>query len=357
MAERVARYSRWLMFVTILGTIAALGAWWYTSQADVTVRVDGETVSLRTRADTVGEVLRAEEITLDSHDRVSPPLEAAVDDGTTIRVERARAISVDLNGAMRTVWTTGETVSDVLDELGLDADVIEPDPDTPVRDGAQLVLRSAHEVVVVADGDEKTLLTTALTVGELLDEMGIGLDADDEVSPSLAATVDDGLTVEVTRVATDLAVEERAIPFSTERRDDPSLPRGEVHTIQEGSTGIERIEYRLTRRDGEVVDREIVSRSVIREPVSRVVAVGTKPVSYQTGRASWYSAGSMTCAHRSLPMGTRVTVVNTANGRSIVCRVADRGPFVSGRIIDLAHDAFSQLADPSVGVINVRISW
>jgi rare lipoprotein A len=49
--------------------------------------------------------------------------------------------------------------------------------------------------------------------------------------------------------------------------------------------------------------------------------------------------GAMTAAHRTLPFGTRVTVVNRNNGRSAVVRINDRGPFVRGRVIDLSPAA------------------
>ncbi len=69
----------------------------------------------------------------------------------------------------------------------------------------------------------------------------------------------------------------------------------------------------------------------------------------QSGQASWYASGhrtasgerfnpdGLTAAHRSLPFGSRVRVTNTANGRSIVVRINDRGPFSGGRIIDLSR--------------------
>ena len=89
--------------------------------------------------------------------------------------------------------------------------------------------------------------------------------------------------------------------------------------------------------------------------------------SAQTGIASVYSggltangehahAGGMTAAHRSLPFGTMVRVTNEHNGRSVVVRINDRGPFVHGRIIDLMPAAaralgFSGLAHVDVTVI------
>ena len=49
--------------------------------------------------------------------------------------------------------------------------------------------------------------------------------------------------------------------------------------------------------------------------------------------------GAMTAAHRTLPFGTNVTVVNNTNGRAVVVRINDRGPFVRGRVIDLSPAA------------------
>jgi rare lipoprotein A len=90
--------------------------------------------------------------------------------------------------------------------------------------------------------------------------------------------------------------------------------------------------------------------------------------SAQSGIASVYSEGNktangervssstLTAAHRSLPFGTKVRVTNTGNGRSVVVRINDRGPFVTGRIIDLtpagAHVlGFSGLAHVTVDVL------
>lgn len=83
----------------------------------------------------------------------------------------------------------------------------------------------------------------------------------------------------------------------------------------------------------------------------------TRPPNQQTGQASWYDAPDGTCAHRTLAFGTILTVTNLANGAKATCRVADRGPYVQGRIVDLAKTTFDDLASPSSGVIDVRIEW
>lgn len=90
----------------------------------------------------------------------------------------------------------------------------------------------------------------------------------------------------------------------------------------------------------------------------------------QVGKASYYSKratgrmtasgdrlhhDSLTCAHRSYPFGTLLQVTNPSNGRMIVVRVNDRGPFVRGRIVDLSWAAAKVLGILSTGVANVII--
>ena len=89
----------------------------------------------------------------------------------------------------------------------------------------------------------------------------------------------------------------------------------------------------------------------------------------QRGQASWYGPGfhgrrtangevfntnALTAAHRSLPFGTRVRVVNEKTGRSVVVRINDRGPYAKGRIIDLAHAAAQQIGMAGVATVSLQ---
>nr|WP_244594091.1 septal ring lytic transglycosylase RlpA family protein [Rhodoblastus sphagnicola] len=81
--------------------------------------------------------------------------------------------------------------------------------------------------------------------------------------------------------------------------------------------------------------------------------------SYYSGRghtASGSRVGVRTAAHRSLPFGTKVKVINLSNGRSTVVTINDRGPFVRGRIIDVSNGAAGELGMRGRGVASVRIS-
>lgn len=90
----------------------------------------------------------------------------------------------------------------------------------------------------------------------------------------------------------------------------------------------------------------------------------------QKGKASFYSKratgartssgerihhDSLTCAHRTLPFGTKVKVTNPANGKSVIVKVTDRGPFGRGRIIDLSWAAAKAIGMLSTGVAMVEV--
>ena len=70
-----------------------------------------------------------------------------------------------------------------------------------------------------------------------------------------------------------------------------------------------------------------------------------------------YHRDSLTCAHKTLPFGTLLKVRNLKNGREVVVKVTDRGPFVKGRIVDLSQAAARELDMLSSGVANVEATF
>ena len=76
----------------------------------------------------------------------------------------------------------------------------------------------------------------------------------------------------------------------------------------------------------------------------------------KTSNGERYDMYAMTAAHKTLPMGTMLLVKNIKNGRSIVVRVNDRGPFVKGRIIDLSYTAGKEIGLVGPGTARVKIA-
>ena len=107
--------------------------------------------------------------------------------------------------------------------------------------------------------------------------------------------------------------------------------------------------------------------------VATLMTIGFTPLhaqDVQQGKASFYAQkfhgrrtasgeplhkDSLTCAHRYYPFGTLLRVYNPANGKSVLVRVTDRGPFVRGRIIDLSWRAAKELGIISQGVAMVTV--
>jgi rare lipoprotein A len=75
----------------------------------------------------------------------------------------------------------------------------------------------------------------------------------------------------------------------------------------------------------------------------------------KTSNGEYYDMYGMTAAHKTLPLGTFVRVVNMENNRSVDVRVNDRGPFVRGRIIDLSYTAAKQIGMVGPGTAHVKI--
>jgi len=105
-------------------------------------------------------------------------------------------------------------------------------------------------------------------------------------------------------------------------------------------------------------------------PVAPETDDSSKLIKVVQGAASWYGPGfygrttangerfrkgTLTAAHRTLPFGTKVRVTNLSNGRSVVVRINDRGPFKYHRVIDLAHGAASQLKMMQTGEVPVKL--
>jgi peptidoglycan lytic transglycosylase len=74
----------------------------------------------------------------------------------------------------------------------------------------------------------------------------------------------------------------------------------------------------------------------------------------KTANGEFASPGKLTAAHKTLPLGTRVKVTNKRNGKSVVVRINDRGPYVGGRIIDLTPAGARALGFNGLAQVDVK---
>jgi rare lipoprotein A len=97
-----------------------------------------------------------------------------------------------------------------------------------------------------------------------------------------------------------------------------------------------------------------------------LASIATFPVRAETGMASYYRGGrtssgeitgpkGLTAAHRTLPFGTTVLITNVRNGKTVIVRITDRGPYGRGRIIDISRAAARELDMIEIGTTIVSV--
>jgi rare lipoprotein A len=95
------------------------------------------------------------------------------------------------------------------------------------------------------------------------------------------------------------------------------------------------------------------SRSLVGEGMASYYA--SEFAGSRTASGERFDPGAMTAAHRTLAFNTRVAVTNLANGKEVVVRINDRGPWGKGRIIDISHAAARQIGMDRSGTARVKL--
>lgn len=132
------------------------------------------------------------------------------------------------------------------------------------------------------------------------------------------------------------------------------LVRGASPTRFEVGEGGRRVELAVTK-DSAPVAEPVEAPRVTRTLTGRASWYGGSWHGRQTASGERFDSGALTAAHRTLPLGTYVRVTNLGNGRQVVVRINDRGPFVGGRVLDVSRGAAELLGFISSGVCSVQL--
>ncbi|MDQ4046743.1 MAG: transglycosylase family protein [Actinomycetota bacterium] len=258
----------------VLGLVAFVG-----NNKTVTLNVDGKVSSVQTFGGTVEQVVRAAKVDLKASDRVSPSLDSTVKNGSVINVNLAKAVTVNLDGAEKTVSTTARDVAGLVTQLGVasSSELSVPKTAQLSVDGSFVAISTPKTVTILADGKAAKTTTTAATVGEVLKDARVKLAAADRTSQPAGAKVVSNMVIKVSRVDTSkTATVSEEIPFETLSTNSADVLKGEEEVTQAGVPGVVTHKYKLVLVDGREASRTLVSRTVTREPVTEKVSVGTK---------------------------------------------------------------------------------
>ena len=355
----------------------------------VTFSVDGVSQQAKVKPGTVKQALAQQGITVGPHDDVQPSLDSEIHDGQVITVNYGRRVVVTIDGKKVVRWTTAKNVAEVLAQLN------QSDPDNLVsvsrsldisRAGLSFSMQTAKDVTVTIGGKAQKV-TAVGTVADALKAAKVEVDSSDVVNPGLGTPLADGMKITLTMVDQKSQKRRVAVPFSTKKVEDSSLPKGEIKVITKGVNGINEETWTVVFKDGKKVSEKKVSSKVVNAPVTQVIKVGTKTASSSspstrsssdpvtrglTCLASTYGEGdgtaggptasgetfdpsAFTAASKTLPLGSTIRVTNVSNGRTVTVRINDRGPYVGGRCLDLSTAAMNAIA-PGQGLVTVRYS-
>lgn len=257
------------------GTASATGLY-----KDVELRVDGQTERVGAFALTVADVLAARGITLGEKDVVSPALDSTITDGSLVDVRYNKPVTLNVDGTPITIETTATTLGMVLADAAvtdLDAARLSVSPSAQLpRHGLTVTVSTPKQVLLKVAGKKVEVTTTATTISDLLAEQNLSLSGTDLVRPTVASTVAEGQQIVLDRVVVKTKTKTEALNFTTVRKKNTSLWKGESRVLSYGKTGKAKRTYKITVVNGDVTKKTMLAELVLRKPVAQVIELGTK---------------------------------------------------------------------------------
>jgi uncharacterized protein YabE (DUF348 family) len=296
---------------------------------------------------------------------------------TELELRRALPISI-MEGTAQPVQfkTTARTVGEALLQAGVMiylADRVSPAPGERIQPDMQIAIERAKPVSIWVDGRQVRTRTLSNRVSDVLAEMNIVLFEQDYARPELNAPVEPNIEVRVVRIRREVAIQQEYIPFETLWQPDPELEIDNQVLAQDGAPGVREQRSLVSYEDGLEVKRELTADFVAREPQPRIHKYGTKVVlrsidtaqgpvqywrkirmlatSYSASTAgvsrdkSWYGKarcgvtmrfGIVAVDPRLINLGSNVYVPDYGVGNA-----CDTGSAILGKRIDLGYDDFN----------------
>ena len=267
-----------LFALVLIGLVGGVLTY-FLAQKAVTLTVDGQIRHVSTYADTVGGVLDQSGLQTTAHDVVLPAPAQPVGDGGAIVVNRARPLKLTVDGVQRQVYVTALSVDEALAQLGNRADGLVLSASRSERlplQGMQLTITTPKTVVLLADGQQKTVTTTAATAADLLREQGITLGPDDRTSLYPQQALLDRMRLQVFRVSVTEVKATTAIAHKRVETKDANAFVGSTKVTRPGSDGTKVTTYRVTSTDGRVSSKNVLKTVVTKAPVDELVTIGSK---------------------------------------------------------------------------------
>ncbi len=249
----------------------------------VTISVDGQEQTISTSVETVNEVLDRAGVEVSKHDLVEPAQDTKILTGVfSINVYRARPVTVVDGNVEKTVMSPYDSPRLIAQSAGIkvfneDRYILERVNDivTSGAIGERLTVDRATLVTINYYGNLIKHRTHKEKVKAVLEEKNIKYKANDTIRPSLHTEIRSGSTISIVQNGTRIITKTEVIPASVETIRDNNMKLGEQKVKQEGSDGSKIVTYKQKLENGRVISKQVVEEVIKKQPVKRIVIVGT----------------------------------------------------------------------------------
>jgi uncharacterized protein YabE (DUF348 family) len=294
-----------------------------STPAQITI-IDGENISAIESSQRVPLLILSEAgIPVQPTDKVFAngiliPLDKTIN-SNFIQLQIQRTKTINLNG--QPIQTSALTVADMLHELGYSIsiyDEVTPPLDSLISDSTSVTFSPARELSISMDGKLISIRSSAQTVGEALAEAGIPLVGTDISYPLANEALPVDGQIKIVRVKESIEVSFESIPFSVEKIVSEDIPFGQDEILEAGINGVAMIRTRIRYEDGVEVSREVEDETILQTPKTQIVASGRKivlsPVDGDAPYQYWYATEMYASWYSPCNSGTGGCSYGTASG-------------------------------------------
>ncbi|MGW5109179.1 transglycosylase family protein [Nocardia sp. NPDC004123] len=250
------------------------------SKKQITFVVDGKQFAESTMRGDVRGALKDAGYAITNRDDVSPSAGAHISDGSTITLNRAREVSLIVDGTPSKAWTTALTVAEAVTKLNLPGDVFtSPARPTPLPlAGAQLLITNPRTVELSDNGAPASLVRLAApTIGELLQTQGRPLVNQDSVEPVASTPLTDGMKITVTRKIVENRTERVPLDPPENIIEDQTLNMSRTIVENPGVPGTQDVTFAVSIVNGHEAGKDPIKSTVIVPAQPKTVRKGAKP--------------------------------------------------------------------------------
>ncbi|WP_128890166.1 resuscitation-promoting factor [Corynebacterium pelargi] len=266
----------------VVASLAVGGVAIAQQKKDVVVDLNGEQLNMVTLRGDVEGVLNQAKVELGDQDLVAPGLDQPISDGDVVKVRTMKQVAVVVDGKERSINTTAATVGEMLEQMGtvgapLDALEVSEAKDAKLASEGEKVDVVTPKLVKLNDGAKTTYVRiAAATVGDVLSQRGIKLGKNDRLSPSKDTKVTEDTEITIDRVDIQRQTVEEAFNVQPKIVEDPESFEGEERELEPAVPGKRKVTYKVVRVNGKEQEKTAEKQEELLPARPATIARGTK---------------------------------------------------------------------------------